>query len=294
MKANERLIALFNHLQTTANKFGKEIGLKSSQNIYNILNERNGISADLATTIVSHFPNISYEWLINGDGEMIRDSYSGNHIYTLLTYLGLSQLDFAKETGINVVELYQVLEMKKPINEQMANKVIEKFPNVNKKWLLSGNGEMIVGEDEIQKDIKKDNQEFLCKYFTKLLPSSAIGGSLLGFEDDGVMEYQLEKVISPIPNADFAMYVSGDSMYPYYPSGSQVFIKRVTMSYIEWGNVYVLDTLSGTILKEIHQSEKDEHIKCVSLNPDSKFKPYDVPISEIRGLYKVLACLTIR
>ena len=89
-------------------------------------------------------------------------------------------------------------------------------------------------------------------YLTYLLPMTAAGGSLIGFSADSTLLRDCEKVVSPIAGVDFAITVYGDSMYPDYPSGSRLLIKRIDPSaFIAWGNVFVLDTVNGVIVKEV-------------------------------------------
>lgn len=132
-------------------------------------------------------------------------------------------------------------------------------------------------------------------YETYLLPQSAMGGSLSGFPIDGVTLQNCEKIISPIKGVDFAISVSGESMAPEYPSGSRILIKKVDPSvFIEWGKVYVLDTINGVVVKELHKNDKDGYVTCHSLNPDPKFADFEVEISKVYGFYRVLMCLSAK
>lgn len=144
-----------------------------------------------------------------------------------------------------------------------------------------------------KKDI--DNKEIKGGYITYLLPMSAMGGSLTGFAEQGVSLQNCEAVVSPIENVDFAITVYGESMAPEYPSGSRVLIKKIIPNiFIDWGKVFVLDTPNGVIVKEIHKSVKPGFITCHSINPDPKFSPFDVPMSEVHGMYRVLMCLSAK
>lgn len=132
-------------------------------------------------------------------------------------------------------------------------------------------------------------------YITYLLPMSAMGGSLTGFAEPGVLLQNCEAVVSPIENVDFAITVYGDSMAPEYPSGSRILIKKINPDlFIDWGKVYVLDTPNGVIVKEVHESNREGYVSCYSINPDPKFKSFDVLMSEIFGMYRVLMCLSAK
>lgn len=127
-----------------------------------------------------------------------------------------------------------------------------------------------------------------------LLPLSAQGGTLNEFVIS-VRQHECEKIISPIKDVDFAITVSGDSMAPEYPNGCQVFIKRINESaFIEWGKTYVLDTCNGTVVKILTPSPNKNCVRCVSINPDPIFAPFDVQLSDIYGIYRVKLCMCIK
>lgn len=133
-------------------------------------------------------------------------------------------------------------------------------------------------------------------YTTYLLPMSAMGGTLTGFAAPGAMLQNCEAIISPIEDVDFAITVYGDSMAPEYPSGSRILIKKINPNiFIDWGKTYVLDTANGVIVKELHECKgKEGYVKCHSINPDPKFSDFDVPLSEVYGVYRVLMCMSAK
>ena len=123
-----------------------------------------------------------------------------------------------------------------------------------------------------------------------LLPLDAKAGSL----NDFVMSVKLqdcERIISPIRNVDFAITVKGDSMAPKIPSKSKVFIKKIDHSrFVEWGEIYVLDTCNGTVIKRIMPTDDAQVIRCVSLNAD--YPSFDVALVDVYGIYQVLLVMT--
>lgn len=124
-----------------------------------------------------------------------------------------------------------------------------------------------------------------------LLPISAQGGSLNDFLVS-VKEFECERIISPIKGIDFAITVSGESMAPEYPNGSQVLAKKVNeAAFIEWGEVYVLDTCNGTVIKKLLKSDNPDCVICTSINPDPSFAPFEICKKDIYGVYRVLMCM---
>ena len=67
----KRLEKLLPHLQLTKYSLSKKLGFANGSVFNNIWNERNGISAKLAKKICDQFPEINFDWLLTGKGEML-------------------------------------------------------------------------------------------------------------------------------------------------------------------------------------------------------------------------------
>ena len=183
--------------------------------------------------------------------------------------------------------LYDILNGKvKKISMDYAEKILAVYPKYNKVWLLGKSDIVFKDPNELAK------MEFS---YVRLLPISAYGGSLDNFSVS-VKDSECERIISPIREADFAITVAGDSMAPEFPHGSQILIKKINdKAFIEWGKVYILDTCNGTTLKILTKSEKDGYLSCSSINPDQlRYGQFDIPVSEIYGIYRVMFLMSIK
>ena len=151
-------------------------------------------------------------------------------------------------------------------------------------WLLTGEGDMLTTVEQP----KQENEESDGKLIP-LLPLSAEGGSLDGFDNLGVSLPDCEVIYSPIKDADMAITVSGKSMEPDYPEGCRVVVKRINHAlFIEWGREYVLDTTNGIVLKTLTPAKDPDYIRCTSINPDQqRYAPFEIPKASIRGVYRV-------
>ena len=125
-----------------------------------------------------------------------------------------------------------------------------------------------------------------------VIPTGARAGTLGDFADS-VAAYDCERMISPVRGADYAMQITGDSMSPEYPSGSQIIIKKINENaFIEWGKVYVLDTENGAVVKQVRKTPDPNLVECVSLNP--AYQPFTINTKYIRGWYRVLMVLSLK
>ena len=161
----------------------------------------------------------------------------------------------------------------------------------NTDWLLTGEGNMLKGVTNADSPRSTDTTT---ANLIPLLPIAARGGSLSDFAS-AVKNCDCEFVVSPIKGADFAMPISGDSMAPEYPNGAQILIKKIDESaFVEWGKAYVLDTRNGAVVKILVPSDKEDCVRCVSINKDPIFAPFDVCWSDVFGVYRVMMCMALK
>lgn len=196
---------------------------------------------------------------------------------------GVKQAEVARRIGVKPQYITKVFSNEREIGKSQIEKWVTQF-GFNKVWLLTGEGEML-NNDTLPEQTHET-------YRIPLLPISAQGGAFNDFVVS-VQESECERVISPIKNADFAISIQGDSMAPEYPSGSQVLIKRINeRAFIEWGKTYVLDTCNGSVVKNLYPSDDPNKVICKSINPD--FPPFEVSLSDVYGVYKVLMCMALK
>nr|UWI25211.1 MAG: CI repressor [Bacteriophage sp.] len=224
-------------------------------------------------------------------------SATKDRLLEFLRFKGMGQQKFEISIGMSNGWANKVGDS---IRENTLKKISEVYPELNIAWLKSGVGVMLnngESEETLYTPKEEQSQTNVAEEAAKtvlLLPVSAQGGSLNDFVVS-VKENDCEKVVSPIRGVDFAMTVSGDSMSPEYPNGSRIFIKRINeRAFIEWGKVYVLDTCNGTVIKILVPAEKEGYVKCVSINQDPIFAPFEVALEDIYGVYKVLICMSVK
>lgn len=204
---------------------------------------------------------------------------------------GLNDNKVTIDLGLSVGTLGKSRKENRDLSNRVAEQILNFYTDLNRTWLLTGEGDMLK-----QPSKEENNNELngIEGKFIPLLPVSAQGGRLNDFVVS-VRESDCEKVVSPIKDADFAIPVSGDSMAPEYPNGSQVHVKKINENaFIEWGRVYVLDTCNGAVIKRIVPSEREGYVRCISINPDPIYAPFEVDLNDVYGIYRVMLCLSIK
>ena len=131
---------------------------------------------------------------------------------------------------------------------------------------------------------EKVTEDVLTADTVPIVPYAVRGGALQGFSE-GVEEWECERITSPIRGAELAFEVTGDSMSPGFPAGTRVLLKRVK-SVIAWGEVHVIDTVDGPVLKRIDQTEDPDTFILRSDNP--AYQPIHIGREDIRGVWRVL------
>lgn len=197
----------------------------------------------------------------------------------------LSQSEFGRILG--VAPTY-IGAMRKSLSADKVNKLIRAFPDLNRDWLLYGEGCML-RDSEAESPGKAEETS---AYEVPLLPVSAYAGNLQLWSEPVQMR-DCERIMSPVRDADFAIRLSGDSMEPLLHDGAVLFIKRINeRAFIPWGNPMVIDTENGVLIKELFPSDQGHgYVQARSLNP--KYPPLEIPVESVFGLYRVISSTRI-
>lgn len=181
--------------------------------------------------------------------------------------------DLAKKLGVPTSRVIGTLAS--GFDEESAYKWGEVF-GFNPKFLLMGEGDVMKSDFSI----------------VPLIPVTAQAGRLVDFASS-VSEFDCDKIISPVKDAELAIPITGESMYPEFPSGAIVFVKKIKDSFIEWGKPYVLDTCNGAIVKYLAPGAEGS-VKCISANPNPMYAPFEVPLADIYGIYRIVNMLCMK
>ena len=75
--------------------------------------------------------------------------------FLIVNLIVRSQADFASKIGVARSQFSEILSGKRKITEKLVNKIHDLYPNLNKEWLTTGEGEMLIGV--IQNNENGDN-----------------------------------------------------------------------------------------------------------------------------------------
>lgn len=280
------LNAILENEQINANQFAESIGLSRTQPIYDILNGKvKKITSNYANKILSAYPHYNYLWLTTGTGDMLKSNNAnrGSRFDLKLFRLEnrLSQVQLAEYLGVTQSFISQVEKEDRPLPDEYISKIqadgIYKIDLTNNISVITS---------------KEPSSGYLPDSNFKLIPlySSDVVGGIHNQEAD-TMGYIMGYM--PFVNAkegDISVLVTGNSMYPLYPSGSFIQIRRLDYwkEFIEFGQVHVIELLDDRrLIKEVRKGCDNKHFTLVSSN--EKFDDIEISTDFIRSVWLVLA-----
>lgn len=196
----------------------------------------------------------------------------------------------AKEIGIDPSNFNKMLKGEQKITDKTVAKIVNAL-EINRSWLLTGDGNMMEDNTEIS-SLPKKRIPFYDDIATiggtnSLVADVSRAGNVSEWIDAGDW----------FPEATAAIRHYGDSMVEY-PSGSILALKRVEdLRLIIWGRNYSIETTEFRITKRLQDGGKDyimAYSSNQSTNPDGTLihSPIRIPKETIRHIDLVLGCVT--
>ena len=188
--------------------------------------------------------------------------------------------EFCRKMGLSSAYL---ASMRKSMPEEKVEQLTRIYPQLNRDWLLYGEGDMY------REDLKEKGIEpyHLHKFMVPLVPAQAAAGTFPLYTSSARPE-DCGKVLSPVKDAELAIQIIGDSMEPEIHNGTILVLKRINeKSFIPWATPLVLDTENGSVCKMLFPSDKgEEYVEARSYNP--AYPPYQIPLESVYGIYRIL------
>lgn len=298
----KRLEELITYLKLSYNKFAIEIGLKDNVKIYHVKNGRNDISADLANNIVSKYPYVSYEWLLRGEGSMLKASpltpAQQKNILKKLKKLFISLRNRINNDQQQAFKQYEVLlsQGETIVTLQLIEEIVTTFPDINKEWITDNKGTMFLSDNAFinGKDLSHSISKLKSKNGTEeVSPVAEQNYMIVEYADLAVSAGMLggdfsEAFVESLPETHkrlipreynegnyLVVRVNGDSMDDgskrSLSDDDEILIRLWTDSIDTLpirSKLFVLTTRSGHIVKQITKIDhKKQQITCHSFNP---------------------------
>ena len=156
MTAKEVLEEVLSYTEMSVNSLASEIGLTRAQALYDIQNEKTkSITKSMADRINQKFPELSRVWLLTGEGPMmVGDNQMSrerciDRFDKYMIYSGLNDNQVTKDAELSVGTIGKSRQDNRDLSNKVLNKLLYVYPELSRVWLLTGEGPMIVGDNQM-------------------------------------------------------------------------------------------------------------------------------------------------
>lgn len=242
-------------IRLTANAFAKNIGIDQA-NMSKMLRGKQKISDKTVDKICAAYPELSRNWLLTGEGEMLRPQQE-RQVKIPAVGASVEQRNLyspgATMFATNVNNNYAERRIEPMEIEDAGSKVRPLIPmNLYKKT-----------NTDVYESIVNKNQ---------------VGVELIPYFS-GFSEYQMY------------MEVQDESMLPDFKVGDKVAISALSKdTYILNGNIYAMDTKNHGLFIRILIDRGNEY-ECQSTNNQSRYVSFRVPKYDVIRLYRVMGLI---
>lgn len=220
-------------------------------------------------------------------------------IEKLLLHLGMKAGSFSKKLGYDRPQkIYDIQKGKtKFISVEVAEDIIKAFPNINKVWLLTGEGEMLNNANPKYNEAVPIQQDVV---YIPLVNQFAYAGYLDGYSDCTYLE-QLPKIPFIVDHEGHGNYIAfevkGDSMNngteESYLEGDRLYCREIQphlwatskLHLRKWDFVIVHE--DGIVVKRIIDHDVENHtITIHSLN--DMYPDRTIDLCDVKQIFNVI------
>lgn len=318
MRLSDRVQLILDQTQLTPSKLATYLGMKWPKVIYDALSGKSdSFSPQTVECFIKSFPTLNRKWLVSGDGPMTTDSLklyspivvikSGfkERVLKLIDSLGYTKYMFTRKCGLSTGTIERMSER---TYSSTIDRICEALPNINRDWLISGEGEMFNNED-VQ---PKSNNTAISAVNSAVVNGNGNAINYHGGASEGASTRSyaplIPQFVKNTPNLDVLHYarenqcpaypisiegihvdlwysVEDSAMAPNFRLGDSLALVADVDSIIP-GKVYVIDTNSqGCIFRMFLFNEQGDFI-CRSTNQEL-YPDFVISQSDVIRIYKV-------
>lgn len=231
--------------------------------------------------------------------------------YLIFSNVALDKKDLAQKMGYNASSFSQIINGRVPISEKFIERLIRIAPNIEEKWILTGEGQMtrslsvpsspiteIIDKDEIPAEIVEEIKAEVIEEIKVAKSVPVVPSDIANTAQINVRKFiekkadELER-ISPsdlVQRADGAERVRKASMMPTFMPGDVVFIEFLDdKTKIIDGHIYYFDTKTRpTMIRRV--KFEGNKLRLIAENPmyGDIIMNYDdiLNIADIVGMFR--------
>lgn len=252
----DRIVYYLDYKHITKAYFCKAIGASPS-----FLNSmRKGLSTEKIDIVVSAFPDLNRDWLLFGEGPMLRSTDEGKVLRPCAEGGSIQNIYSPGSTTYAHSNVYN--------NTNGETTTITKYKSI----MDVPTAAEVMPIVPTGLSTKEDTDVY----------------SLIVSEDECLIGAEYVSKVSLFSDAEFCYKVQDDAMEPKFDVGDIVALRRLEEGrFIINGKAYVIDTKSyGLILRYI-ESRGEDYVCHASESKQSRYKEFAVPKSEVYNVFKI-------
>lgn len=198
----------------------------------------------------------------------------------VIKWAGISTNKFAIGIGLKRSEnLYQIKRGSFGISKELSSLITKKYPQINRAWLITGDGQMLAGTAAA--GIDPDT----------VIPYYNVDATQLTVIDTDKNQ-PLYNISLPL-NADFAAQCMGNSMAPEIVSGATVVLKKADVETFLPGAIYMVVTKDFTTIKTVRKVQGDDSKLMLVPRNITEYDEIIVERAKIKKIFAVKAVINL-
>lgn len=220
-----------------------------------------------------------------------------NPVAMIFTGLGTrykcKQKDLAQMLGYTQHTINKFITGKNKINGKFASALLERFPEINKDYLLKGI-EPIFLDDEVKTpgtstdEVAEPPALYETPHKTLKIFDLDVQAGAMPLFDDVSTEPSGSISFLGSEHCDFAVKVHGESMTGKIANGGIIAVKEIKdLDVIPFGHIFLIFTSDLRMVKYIKRSEKGEQWLKVCSHNSAQFEDFDIKRDKVLKLFIV-------
>ncbi|MDO5497101.1 MAG: LexA family transcriptional regulator [Alistipes sp.] len=199
---------------------------------------------------------------------MASNNSNWNRLESVIRWANMSTNYFARHIGLSRAEnLYQIKSGNNGISYNLAQRIVECFPEISIGWLLTGEGDMFG---------RRDNSRMIPFYesIEEMCSREAAPAMMLNF---------------PLfTRCDYAYRSNDVSMSGEITSGAVVFVEQIDAESLISGALYVVESPTFVLLRRVRLCESGE-LRLETT--DTNYDPINISTASVKSLYRVVGAM---
>lgn len=204
---------------------------------------------------------------------------SWERLEKVIEWAGMSTHAFAMKIGMKRSEnLYRIMRNKENVSIKLAMLILDTYPQINRNWLIYGEGDMIMERDDIC-----DEGERIPFY------ARTIDGSI---DEVSKIKPSFNLHIPIFKDADLAVNIADKAMEPLIPMGATMIMKKQTSDIIIYGQIYYIETKDLSVVRVIRKSDIANDEVILEVSNVKRYDNISIKRDKILNLYLVCGTVT--